>query len=81
MNAYAQSVAEENDICFLWKLSKKIDNKALEQKWEFQGEFSSNKIPALLNTLIKWMLLGLHIMNLGEGTETCEAYNIIKTTS
>ena len=52
----------------------------MEQKWEFQGQFTNYKIAALLSTFMKWVLLGLHTMNSEDG-ETYQVKNIIKATS
>ena len=50
LNAHAESIADESNIRSLWKLAKKIRNEVLEQKWEFQGEFTSSEMAALLST-------------------------------
>lgn len=66
MKAHAESIADESDISSLW---------------EFHGEFTSYEMPAPLSTFMKWVLLGPHMMNLGEETETYEVNNIIKAFS
>ena len=63
LNVHMNSIADDCDIRSLWKLAQKIRLKLLKQKWEFQGKFTSYKIPALLSTFMKWALLGPHTMN------------------
>ena len=67
LNAHMDSIADASDICSLWKLAKKIGLEVLEQKWEFQRKFTNYKIPALLSTFMKWVLLGLHTMTSEDG--------------
>ena len=43
LNAHMDSIADENDICSLWKLAKKIRIEVLEQKWELKGKFTNYK--------------------------------------
>ena len=74
------SIADENDIRSLWKLAKKIRIEVLEQKWLFQGKLTNYKMPALLSTFMKWVLLGPHRMN-SEDSETYQINNIKKATS
>ena len=80
LNAHMDSIADESDICSLWKLAKKIGLEVLEQKWEFQGKFTNYNMPALLSTFMKWVLLDLHTMTSEDG-ETYQVNIIIKATS
>ena len=80
LNAHMDLTADKSDIRSLWKLAKKIRLEVLEQKWEFQGKFTNYKMPALLSTFMKSVLLGPHTMNLEDG-ETYQVNNIMKATS
>ena len=79
LNAHMDSIADEIDLRSLLKFAKKIRVEVLEQKWEFEEKFTNYKMPALLSTFMKWVLLGPHTMNSEDG-ETYQVNNIIKAT-
>ena len=59
------TAADENDEKSLWKLSKQIREEILAQNWEFCGSLKLYKLPQLLSTFLKWVLIGPHSYDRG----------------
>ena len=65
----------------LSNLAQKIRNKVLNQSWQFEGDFSTYPMSALLLTFMKWILLGPTTNFDINANKTLVVENLIKTTT